>query len=214
MAACASPCGGPERPVDPVYRRVLWAALLINGAMFLIEGSGSLFGRSVALQADAIDFLGDAAAYGISLFVLARPLRWRAAAALIKGSTMGLFGIAVLGNAFYHLLAGTVPHAWTMGGIGTLALIANLATAGLLLGFRRGDSNMRAVWLCSRNDAIGNVAVVVAASGVFATASGWPDVAVALILATLALTACRQILRQALRELRGAPVAVPAVGDD
>lgn len=212
MAACPCPTDSAGA-ADAPYRRALWAALIINAVMFVAEGAGGLLSRSVALQADAIDFLGDTAAYAMSLYVLSRSVRWRAGAAIVKGMAMGLFGAGVLANAAYHVATGTVPHALTMGGIGTLALIANLACAGLLLRFRSGDSNRRSIWLCSRNDAIGNVAVVIAASGVFATASGWPDAAVAGILATLAISACWQVLTQALGELRTARATVIAAGD-
>jgi Co/Zn/Cd efflux system component len=213
MAGCTCPAE-TAGAADAVYRRVLWTALVINAAMFLIEGTGGLLSRSVALQADAIDFLGDTAAYAMSLYVLSRSQRWRAGAAIVKGTAMGLFGAGVLANAAYHVISGTVPHALTMGGIGALALVANLACAGLLLRFRGGDSNRRSIWLCSRNDAIGNVAVVIAASGVFASGAGWPDVAVALVLATLAISACWQVLTQALGELRAVRAIVPVAGDD
>jgi Co/Zn/Cd efflux system component len=188
-------------------RRVLFIALAINAGMFGVEISAGLVAQSVALQADALDFLGDAATYGITLFVLGMSLRWRAAAALLKGVSMGLFGVFVLGAAIYHIIGGTLPGAGIMGSVGFAALVANVICALMLIGFREGDANMRSVWLCSRNDAIGNVAVMAAAAGVFATDTGWPDVGVAALMAALAFTASWQVTRQALRELRAGRLA-------
>jgi Co/Zn/Cd efflux system component len=199
-------CGHHDAPTTARLRRVLFIALVINGGMFGVEISAGLAAQSVALQADALDFLGDAATYGITLFVLAMSLRWRAAAALLKGVSMGLFGVFVLGAALYHTIGGTLPGAGIMGSVGFAALIANVICALMLIGFREGDANMRSVWLCSRNDAIGNVAVMAAAAGVFATDTGWPDVGVAALMATLAFTSSWQVIRQALRELRAAPM--------
>ncbi len=198
------------------YRRVLWVVLWINAAMFLVEISAGLAARSVSLQADALDFLGDTFNYGISLFVLGLSLRWRAAAALLKGAFMGLFGLWVISATVYNTVFATLPGALVMGSVGLAALAANVGSAALLFRYREGDSNMRSVWLCSRNDAIGNVAVMLAAGGVLATGTGWPDVAVAAVMATLALTACRLVLKQAVGELRQAaaghavPASVPA----
>ena len=194
--------------LDPRYRRVLWAALLINAAMFCIELAGGLRAGSVSLLADAVDFFGDAANYGLSLLVLGMGLAWRARAALVKGLSMGAFGLFVLGKTAWGAATGSVPEPITMGAIGALALAANVAVALMLYAWRDGDANMRSVWLCSRNDAIGNVAVMVAALGVFGTGSGWPDLAVAAVMATLALSAARSVVRQARAELR--PVAVHA----
>jgi Co/Zn/Cd efflux system component len=183
-------------------RRVLWAALVVNAAMFLLEVAAGAEARSSSLQADALDFLADAANYAISLFVVAASLRRRAAAALVKGASMGVFGLWVLGHTAYQALTGAVPRAAVMGAVGVLALVANVGVLVLLLSFRRGDSNMRSVWICSRNDVLGNVAVLVAASGVFATRTGWPDVLVALGMAALALWGATQIVVHARRELR------------
>lgn len=193
-------------PEMPGYRRVLWAALGINGVMFVVEGGAGLAAGSVALQADALDFLGDTATYALTLFVLGLALRWRARAALVKAASMGLFGLWVMGNSIYHLAVPGVPAAEVMTGIGTLALAANLVSAFLLYRHRHGDANMRSVWLCTRNDALGNVAVILAGAGVFASGSNLPDVAVGAVMATLALISARQVLRQARRELRPAPV--------
>lgn len=189
-------------------RTVLWTALGINAAMFLVEGGAGLLSRSVSLQADALDFLGDSATYALSLFVVGRPLRWRAGAALAKGMAMALFGIWVIGATLHSALTSEVPSAVTMGTVGALAFVANIVCALLLFRFRGGDANMRSVWLCSRNDALGNLAVMVAATGVFASGTHWPDIAVAVVLATLALTASVQVVRQAMAELRH-PVAQP-----
>ncbi len=186
---------------------MLWAALVINAVMFAVELAGGLQAGSVSLLADAVDFFGDAANYGISLLVLGMALTWRARAALfkVKGLTMGAFGVFVLDQAAWSVAAGTVPEPVTMGAIGALALLANVAVAAMLYAWREGDANMRSVWLCSRNDAIGNVAVMAAALGVFGTGSAWPDVAVAVVMGVLALTAARAVVQQARTELRLAP---------
>lgn len=201
----------------PAYRRVLWAVLAINAAMAAVEIGAGLAAGSVALLADALDFLGDAATYGLSLWVLGAALATRARAALVKGASMGAFGIWVLGTAAWHASLGTVPEARTMGIVGAAALAANLVAALLLYRWRAGDSNMRSVWLCTRNDAIGNVAVMAAALGVFGTGTGWPDIAVAAGMALLALHAAVAVIRQALGELARArgqvhPRAVTAPG--
>lgn len=183
------------------YRKVLYIALIINAAMFGVEILAGMRSGSVALLADSLDFLGDAANYGISLFVLGMGLASRARASLLKAASMALFGIWVLGSAGWHAWQGVAPEAPVMGVIGTLALLANLLVAVLLYAYREGDSNMRSVWLCTRNDALGNVAVLLAALGVFGTGSGWPDLLVAVIMASLALSAAWQVLGQARREL-------------
>jgi Co/Zn/Cd efflux system component len=159
----------------------------------------------VSLQADALDFFGDAANYGISLSVLTLALVWRARAALVKGVSMGLFGIGVLVASAASVLSGATPHAATMGAIGILAFVANLGVAVMLYRFREGDANMRSVWLCTRNDAFGNLAVVVAALGVFGTGTFWPDIAVASVMAGLALSASASTIRGAMLELNVGP---------
>lgn len=184
------------------FRRVLWAVLAINFSMFVIEGGAGIGSQSVSLQADALDFLGDSANYAISLFVLGMAARWRTGAALAKGIAMGGFGLWVIGATVWSLVTGGRPVALVMGSVGTLALVANLVSAFLLYRYRQGDANMRSVWLCSRNDAFGNVAVVVAASGVFATGSNWPDLMVAAIMAGLALFASAKVIAHASREWR------------
>lgn len=188
--------------IDPIFRRILWIALIINAGMFVVEIIASHLSNSVALQADALDFFGDAANYAISLFVLGMAVQVRARAALFKGVTMGLFGLFVIGNAGYHSVLGGTPEPSIMGGVAIAALISNVAVALLLFRYRTGDSNMQSIWLCSRNDAIGNIAVLVAAAGVFATASRWPDLLVAGIIASLSITAAFRIVRLALIEIR------------
>lgn len=197
-------CPAPAATQSPRYRRVLWVALLINVAMFGVELAGGLHAHSLSLLADAVDFFGDAANYAVSLLVLGMALQWRARAALLKGLTMGAFGVFVLGRAAWAATNGTLPEPVTMGAIGMLALVANVAVAVMLYAWREGDANMRSVWLCSRNDAIANVAVMVAALGVFGTGSAWPDLAVATVMAVLALTAARSVITQAWAELQPA----------
>ncbi|MBE9554881.1 MAG: cation transporter [Proteobacteria bacterium] len=208
MAGCRhdSSCGMDDAP-DPEFRRALWVVLAINAAMFGVEMISGLFAHSVSLQADALDFLGDSANYLLTLMVLSMSMRWRSGAALVKGATMGLFGFWVIGQALWNLYYGALPGAFVMGAIGFLALVANVASAGLLFAFRSGNANMRSVWLCSRNDAIGNVAVMLAAGGVFSLGSAWPDLLVALVMAGLALSSSVLIIRQATGELRSSVVA-------
>ena len=201
----------PDRGQNTRYRRVLWVVLAINAGMFLVEIVAGLAAGSTSLQADALDFLADAGNYGISLFVVGMALRYRAMAALAKGATMGLFGLWVIGITAWHVVNGTLPHAATMGAVGFAALLANAAVLGLLWAYRAGDANMRSVWLCSRNDVIGNGAVLLAALGVFGTGTGWPDVIVAAVMAVLALQGAWVSIRLALGELReDRAVAVPA----
>ena len=189
-------------PSTASYRRVLWAALVINAGMFLVELIGGWQAGSLALLADAIDFFGDAVNYGLSLAVLGMALSGRAKAALFKGLTMAGFGVFVLGKAVWSWHSGVLPEPSTMGAIGLLALLANVSVAWMLYAWREGDANMRSVWLCSRNDAIGNVAVMLAALGVFGTGSAWPDLAVAALMAMLALWAGQSVVQQALAEMR------------
>lgn len=207
---CSGGCASDKPPVDPTYRRILWIALLVNGAMFGIELFFGWASGSVSLLADAVDFFGDAANYGVSLFVLALAPIWRARTALVKGITMGSYGVFVLGATAWHFATGTVPKAETMGMVGFLALMANGLVAVLLFAYRSGDSNMRSVWLCTRNDAIGNVAIMLAALGVFGTGAGWPDIVVAAVMGILGLTAARTVIAQARSEMQppAAPVTV------
>ena len=213
MADCC--CTPPPLNLDPhrgnasAYRRVLWAVLAINAVMFLVEIGAGLVAGSASLQADALDFFGDAANYAISLMVVGMALRYRATAALAKGATMGLFGLWVIGAVVWHTVHGTLPSAFTMGAVGFAALAANAASFGLLWAYRGGDANMRSAWICTRNDVLGNLAVLLAALGVFGTGTGWPDIIVAAIMAALALQGATIVVRQSLAELRQ-PVALPA----
>src|SRR5229473_3279607 len=186
---------------SPTYRRILWVALTINLAMFFVEIGAGLAAQSVSLLADSLDFLGDAGNYGISLFVLGMALQWRARASLLKAASMGAFGLWVAVTTVQHALAGTVPAAPVMGMVGALAFAANLGVAALLYRWREGDSNMRSVWICTRNDAIGNLAVLAAAAGVFGSGTGWPDYLVAAVMSGLALVGAFQVARQAMAEL-------------
>jgi Co/Zn/Cd efflux system component len=198
-ASCCSHAPAPS--VDPRFRRALWIALVVNAGMFVAEVAAGWSSGSVSLLADAIDFFGDAANYALSLAVLAMSLQVRARSALIKAACMGLFGVFVLGRAVWALGQGGVPEAMTMGVVALAALTANAGVALLLYRFRSGDSNMRSVWICSRNDAIGNVAVGLAALGVFGSGSAWPDLAVAAVMATLALAGAATVLKHARSEL-------------
>lgn len=184
------------------YRRALWWVVLINAGMFMVELSGGWLSGSKALQADALDFLGDTFTYLISLLVIGKALSLRSKVALFKGLTLGLMGLWVLGSTLYRMFFMLTPEPILMGGIAILAFCANLASVLILMKYRDGDANVRSVWLCSRNDAIGNLFVLAAALGVWGSASGWPDVLVALIMASLFLHSSVLIIRQALRELR------------
>jgi Co/Zn/Cd efflux system component len=197
----ASCCNDPHRG-NPAYRRVLWCVLAINAVMFTVEVVAGVASGSASLQADALDFLGDAANYGISLFVVGMALRYRATAALLKGATMAAFGMWVVGVTIWHAWLGTLPQAFTMGAVGTAALLANFASFGLLWAFRQGDANMRSAWVCTRNDMLGNLAVLLAALGVFDTGAGWPDLIVASAMAALALQGAAIVIRHSLSELR------------
>ena len=187
--------------VSSTYRRVLWAVIAINGAMFLVEMVAGIAARSQALQADALDFFADSVTYGLSLFMIGQPLMWRARAALFKGLSLAVMAIWVLGSTIYHVVFLGVPAAGVMGAVGLMALMANLASVFLLLNYRNGDSNVRSVWLCSRNDAIGNVAVLIAAGFVAWTNTGWPDLIVAGIMASLFMYSALQIISHARKEI-------------
>jgi len=196
-------CHVPAAPRDDLsYRRVLWIALLANMAMFGVELVASIFSGSTALAADAADFLGDSANYALSLGAIAAGGAWLSRVALLKGAAMSLYGVGVLAYAAWRAWLGVPPDAATMGVIGLLALATNFGVAVLLFRFRDGDANMRSVWLCTRNDVIANILVLIAAAGVFSTGTVWPDVGVAAILALLGLSSGRVVIRQALAELR------------
>jgi Co/Zn/Cd efflux system component len=203
--SCCSPppldLGGNKKR-NEAYRRVLWLVLVVNAAMFLIEIAAGLAAGSASLQADSLDFLGDAANYAISLLVVGMALRYRASAALAKGATMAVFGLWVTGAVIWHSLQGTLPSAFTMGTVGFAALAGNAASFSLLWAYREGDANMRSAWICTRNDVLGNIAVLLAAAGVFGTGTGWPDVIVAAIMAVLAIRGAFLVIGQAFGELR------------
>jgi len=201
MAGCRGPT---EAPKIAHQRRVLGVVLAINLIMFAVEIGAGWHASSLALQADALDFLGDSLNYAVALFVLGRSLTWRAGTAFAKGAVMFGFGVFLAGASVYHGLVGSAPEAPVMGVIGALALVANLACALMLFGFRGEDANLRAVWLCSRNDAIGNLAVLAAAAGVALSGTAWPDLAVGLAMAALAVWAGLSVMRQARDELDGA----------
>jgi Co/Zn/Cd efflux system component len=202
---CTADTAPLSGPAAVRWRRILWIALIVNAAMFGVELVAGLESNSVSLLADAVDFAGDAANYGLSLAVLSMALVWRSRAALLKGATMLLYGLFVLARSGWIVHTGSVPDPLTMGIIGFVALLANTGVAVLLFTFRNGDANMRSVWLCSRNDAISNVAVMLAGLGVFGTGSAWPDLAVAAVMASLAITAGLAVVRHAMAELRHAP---------
>ncbi len=205
--ACEShTCGCQGNPrfdgLDPRYRRVLWLVIVINAAMFLVEMAAGHIAGSQALQADALDFLGDTLTYGMSLAVIGMPLIVRSRAAIVKGVSLFGMGLWVFGATASQVFQTGAPRAEIMGVIGFFALAANVASVLLLMRYKDGDANVRSVWLCSRNDAIGNVAVMVAALGVWGTATAWPDLIVAAIMAGLFITSAFQIMRQSAAELR------------
>ncbi len=204
MPGC-NDCAGENvdlKASDPIFRRVLWIALVANFTMFVVEMVASQLGDSLSLQADALDFFGDSANYAISLFVVGMALSVRAKASLVKGASMALFGSWVVGSAVYRAFTDSAPDPATMSAIALLALLVNVAVTGMLYRFRDGDSNRQSIWLCSRNDAIGNVAVMLAAAGVFASGSRWPDLVVAAIIAALNIGAAKRVVRLARAELR------------
>ncbi len=200
-SCCQTPEPNQSAHNNPRWRKILWIALIANAAMFIVEIIAGIAADSRALQADALDFFGDAANYAISLGVAGMALAWRAKAALFKAATMLAFGLSVIGYAIYGLFTGSNPEPETMGLIGTLALLVNVAIALLLFRYREGDANMRSVWICSRNDAIGNMAVLAAALGVFGTGQAWPDLLVASLMAGLAMWGSVEVFLQARREL-------------
>ncbi len=202
MGACCGQSHGTFDGMSADYRRRLWLVIALNAGMFVVEMAAGQVSGSKALQADALDFFGDAVTYGISLAVIGASLKTRALAALAKGSSLLLMGIWVAASTLYQVFVLGVPQAVVMGSIGFLALAVNLTSVLLLVRYKDGDANVRSVWLCSRNDAIGNVAVMIAALGVWGTATAWPDLIVAALMASLFLNSSVQILSQAIREYR------------
>jgi Co/Zn/Cd efflux system component len=211
-AHCCDQNPKPFEGASPRYRRILWIVIALNAVMFGVEVVAGALAGSMALQADALDFAADAATYGLTLYMIGKPDRWRASAALIKAGSLALMGSYVLAATLWRVFVTGVPEPIVMGAVGMAALAINVAAALLLFRFRDGDANVRSVWLCSRNDAIGNVAVMLAALGVFGTGAAWPDLGVAAIMAGLFLYSSVSILRQSLGELRAdrRPRAVPA----
>ena len=202
MGACCGHSHGTFDGMSKDYRRRLWLVIALNGGMFIVEMIAGQAAGSKALQADALDFFGDAVTYGISLAVIGALLKTRALAALAKGTSLFLMGVWVAATTLYQVFVLGVPQAAVMGSIGFLALAVNLASVLLLVRYKDGDANVRSVWLCSRNDAIGNVAVMLAAAGVWGTASAWPDLIVAGLMAALFVSSSVQILSQAIKEYR------------
>jgi Co/Zn/Cd efflux system component len=207
---CSDDSCSPEEQAsnNPAWRRVLWIALSVNGVMFLAEIGSGIAAGSASLQADALDFLGDTANYAISLGVVGMVLAWRARAALLKGITLLALALWVIVITAFQVWSGTLPKAEVMGVVGMLALVSNAAVAVMLFRYRAGDANMRSVWICSRNDVIGNLAVLLAAAGVFGTGTGWPDIIVAAIMAALGIFGGGQIIRHAMSELHLSTAAV------
>lgn len=203
MSASCGHSHGTFEGLSPDYRRRLWIVIAINATLFVVEILAGHMARSQALQADALDFLADALTYGLSLAVIGASIRVRSSAALVKGASLLIIGLYVAGATIWRLYSGGMPEAGTMGAVGLLALAANLASVLILVRYKDGDANVRSVWLCSRNDAIGNVAVMLAALAVWATASPYPDLAVAALMSTLFLSSAISILRQAVGEWRG-----------
>lgn len=199
---CASACGTKETLNDPRWRRVLWIALGLNLAMFAVEIVAGVMAHSRSLLADALDFLGDAANYAISLGVAGLALQWRARTALLKGLTILVFGFGVLASALWGLVHGASPDPFAMGIVGFIALLINVSVALMLYRYRTGDANMRSVWICSRNDAINNVLVIAAGLVVLWSGSGLPDLLVAFVMAALGISGGWQIVRQSAFELR------------
>lgn len=197
----------PTPPADSGYRKVLWIALVVNAAMFFVEISASAVSGSASLAADAVDFAGDAGNYALSLAALAAGGLWISRAALTKGLAMAAYGVGIVGFAGWRLWLGLPPEPITMGVVGVVALGANLRVAWMLYAYRNGDANMRSVWLCTRNDVLGNLAVLAAAAGVFGSGSVWPDVFVAATMAGLALRSAAEVIRTARAELVSSPRA-------
>jgi Co/Zn/Cd efflux system component len=201
MSGCCDHEGEVFNGMSSAYRRALWAVIIINGGMFGVEMTAGISAQSQALQADALDFLGDFATYFLSMLMIGQPLMWRARAALFKGVSLAAMGLWVFGSTAWHVLVLGVPAAQIMGIVGFMALVANLTSVVLLMRYRDGDANVRSVWLCSRNDAIGNVAVLGAAGLVWWSGTAWPDLLVAFIMAGLFLNSAAQIIRHAREEM-------------
>lgn len=184
------------------YKKALWIVLILNLSMFFVEIVMGVKSGSTSLLSDSLDFLGDSANYLISLIVLPMALSYRAKASMVKGLTMGGFGLFILMTTVYRVFYGEMPSSSEMSIVGFLALLVNVSAVLILLKFRDGDSNVRSVWVCSRNDAIGNVAVILAGMAVYFFQSKYPDLIVAFVLAFLALQAAKEIIERAWTELK------------
>ena len=205
MPACNCESNVNLNGLSKTYKRILWIVIGINILMFAVEMSASVVSGSMALRADALDFLGDSLTYSITLLAIGHSMRWRASAAVFKGITLAGMGLWVLGSSLYHTLILGVPNEIIMSSVALMAFAANMTSVLLLIRYRDGDANVRSVWLCSRNDAIGNLAVLVAAGAVFYYQSPWPDLVVAILMASLFLHSAALILRQAFAELKSEP---------
>lgn len=188
----------------PGYKRALWIAVLLNVGYGLVEIVGGFLSGSQAVKADALDFLGDGVITLLGLIAIGWSLLWRARSALIQGIFLGVLGLGVLVSTAYRVIVLNEPDAELMGVFGAIALIVNVAAALVLIPHRTGDANVRAVWLFSRNDAIGNLAVVIAAALVYWTGMSWPDLLVAVLIAGLFLHSSWSIIRDARADLRTA----------
>lgn len=196
MAGCCSNNNNFEG-MSARYKRALLWVVAINASMFLVEMGAGIGAQSQALQADALDFLGDTFTYAISLWAIGKSLTLRSNVALFKGYSLLVMALWVFSSTLYRFFILNTPNAYIMSGIAILAFTANILSVLLLLKYKDGDANVRSVWLCSRNDAIGNLVVLIAASGVWVTHSAIPDLAVAFVLASLFLSSSWQIIRQA-----------------
>lgn len=204
MAGCSCESNGAFYGMSDAYKRVLWLIIAINFALFITEMIVSQLAYSMALSADALDFFGDSLTYSITLIAIGHSLKWRASAALFKGITLAMMGVWVLGSTIYRVFILGMPNELMMGSIAILAFTANVVSAVLLMQYKDGDANVRSVWLCSRNDAIGNLAVLMAAGVVYLTQSRWPDLVVAFLMSGLFLHSSWLILKQAKSELKQA----------
>jgi Co/Zn/Cd efflux system component len=208
MSGCEDGCGAKavEAATTPAYVRALWLVVILNAAMFMIGVVITVTGRSMSVRADLLDFLGDALATSIGLLLVGHPRRVRSMASLWQGLALGVLGLFVLGSALSRVSGGVAPEPLGMSFYGLLGLCVNLGAALLLLKHRKGDASVRAVWLYSRNDAIGNLVVLAAAGFVVATGSFWPDLVAGAAIALLFLHSSFQIIRDSRREIREASV--------
>jgi cation diffusion facilitator family transporter len=202
-------CAGKSKELERLaaraeQRRVLTAVLAINAVMFAVEFGGGVWAGSAALMSDSVDMLGDALVYGVSIYALSRSDRWKAGAAIFKGLFILALGLAVVAEIAAKIAYGVPPASGLMLGFGALALAANLACLRLLWRYRRHDVNMSSTFECSRNDVAANIGVLLAAGLVRATASPWPDIAVAVAIAALFLRSAVVVLREALPKIHTA----------